>query len=263
MKIYISVDMEGVGGVWHGDQCTKGAREYEAARRLLTAEVAAAVEGAREAGADEIIVADMHGGSGHLVFEELPAGIKTLVGVPHEPRFPFLDQSVDAMFLIGYHAMAGTRGAVMPHTMTIAWQEFRVNGRVLGEVGIDAGIAGCVGVPVILVTGDDKVGAEARALLGDIETAEVKRGVERERALFMSPAEAQALVRTKAAAAVRRIGEMKPFDAGSPAVIELRFALASDADAAERSGVERVDRFTVRWTLPNIGAHFGGLWRPD
>ena len=91
----------------------------------------------------------------------------------------------------------------------------------------------------------------------------MKRGVERERALFMSPAEAQALIRTKAAAAVRRIGEMKPFDTGSPAVIELRFALASDADGAEGSGAERVDRFTVRWTRPTIAAHFGGLWRPD
>ncbi|UCH35052.1 MAG: M55 family metallopeptidase [Armatimonadota bacterium] len=260
MKIYISCDLEGAAGVWQAEHGSKGTREYEEARRLLTAEVCAAVEGARDGGADDIIVADMHGGSGHLLIEQMPAGIRILEGVPHAPRFPFLDESVDAMFLIAYHAMAGTPGAVLVHTMMGTWQEFRANGRVLGEVGIDAAIAGCVGVPVALVTGDDKVCAEACALLGDIETAEVKQGIGATRALLLSPPDARALIRERAAAAVAKAKQLQPFDVGSPVDIRIRLSSIVAADAATRDDAQRVDPLTVRWAKPLIADYFGGLW---
>jgi len=261
MKIYISADLEGAAGVWQPEQGSKGTREYEEARRLLTGDVCAAVEGARQGGADEIIVADMHGGSGHLLLEQLPGGVRVLEGVPHAPRFPFLDESVDAMFLVGYHAMAGTPGAVLIHTMTGAWREFRVNGRPLGEVGIDAGIAGCVEVPVVLVSGDDKVCAEARALLGDIEAAEVKQGIGPTRALLLSPPDAQALIRQRAAAAVAKAGKIKPLSLGSPVEIEICFSTVAEAEAAAREEAARVDATTVRWTRDTIADFFGGRWR--
>jgi len=262
MKIFISADLEGTACVWQAEHGSKGTREYEEARRLLTAEVCAAAEGAREAGAHEIIVADMHGGSGHLLLDQMPAGVRILEGVPHAPRFPFLDESVNAMFLVAYHAMAGTPGAVLCHTMTGQWREFRANARVLGEVGIDAAIAGCVGVPVALVTGDDKVCAEARALLGEIEIAEVKHGIGPTRTLSLSPHDARTLIRARAAAAVERVGALKPFDLGSPVEIQIHFAAASDAEQAAGGDAVRVDELTVRWTRPTIADYFGGLWRP-
>jgi D-amino peptidase len=262
MKIYISTDMEGIAGVWQPEQCRKGTPEFAEARRWLTAEVRAAVEGAREAGADEFIAADMHNGSGIFVLDELPAGVKVLEGVPHAPRFPFLDDSVAAMFCIGYHAMSGTRAAVLEHTMSGAWQRFMANGCEMGELGIDAALAGCVGVPVALVSGDDKLCAEAKALLGDVESAQVKQGIERHRCLSLTPQDAQALIRDKARAAVARIGQFKPFDIGSPVVVELRYSRASDADMADNEGGQRVDGQTVRWRRATIADQFGGLWGP-
>jgi len=263
MKAFISADLEGVACVWQAEHGSKGAREYEEARRLLTAEVCAAIEGAREGGAREVIVADMHGGSGHLLLEQMPAGVRILEGVPHAPRFPFLDESVDAMLLVGYHAMAGTEGAVLRHTMTGSWSEFRANGRALGEVGIDAGIAGCVGVPVALVTGDDKVCAEASALLGEVETAQVKQGIGPTRTLTLSPHDARALISAQAAAGMQKAKRLKPFDPGAPVEIEIRFTAIAEADQAAQGDGARVDDLTVRWTRATIADHFGGLWRPE
>lgn len=231
MKIFIAVDMEGISGVVLPEQLTVGTPEYAEARHLLIGDANAAVEGALEAGADEVIVADMHSRGFHFPLDKLHSKAKYLMGGGHWPRFPFL-RGADAMFLVGYHALSGTERAVRDHTMSsIHWQDLWVNGRRFGEVGIDAAIAGFHGVPVMLVTGDDKVCAEARELLGEIETAEVKRAVARHRALILPPVVAQGLIREKARRAVERIGEVGPLRIPSPVEIKLRY---STTDLAER-----------------------------
>jgi len=262
MKIFISSDLEGTACVWQGEHGQKGTREYEEARRLLTAEVCAAVEGARQGGASEIIVADMHGGSGHLLLDQMPAGVRILEGVPHAPRFPFLDASVEAMLLVGYHAMAGTPGAVIAHTMTGAWREFRANGRLLGEVGIDAAIAGCVGVPVALVTGDDKVCAEARALLGPIQTAVVKTGLGRHRALCLPVSHTQALIHEAARSALLLKGQIKPLSFGSPVEVAITYKHTERADGAplDSPNQKRMDGYTVLYTYQRFSDWYGGVW---
>lgn len=247
VKIYISVDMEGISGVALREQVSVGTPEYNEARQLYIGDANAALEGALEGGASEVIVADMHGRGFHFPLDRLDARARYLMGGGHWPRFPFLEGSA-ALFLVGYHAMAGTPEAVRDHTMDSAnWQELSINGRPVGEVGIDAAIAGHYGIPVMLVTGDDKVCAQARELLGDIETAEVKKGVARHRALFLPPPVARGLIREKARRAVERIGQVAPFRLEGPVEIRIRY---TSTDVAERRACDghqivRLDGQTV------------------
>jgi D-amino peptidase len=249
MKVYISVDMEGISGVVHPDQVSGGGWEYQEARHLYIADANAAVEGAFDGGADEVIVGDMHGRGFHFPIAELHPRARFVMGSGHWPRFPFLEGS-DALFLVGYHALHGTPAAVRDHTMSSAsWQDFWINGRLMGEVGIDASWAGHLGVPVMLVTGDDKVCAEARALLGAIETAEVKQSVARHRALILPPPRAQALIRESAKRATERVGQVPPLATECPVEIRLRYVSTDVAERRAPDGdrVVREDGRTVRF----------------
>jgi len=248
MKIFITVDMEGISGVVLREQLTVGTPEYAEARHLLIGDANAAVEGALEAGADEVIVADMHSRGFHFPLEALHPRAKYLMGGGHWPRFPFLEDA-DAMFMVGYHARSGTGSAVRDHTMSsLHWQDLWVNGHSFGEVGIDAAIAGYYDVPVALVTGDDKVCTEARELLGDIETAEVKQAVARHRALILPPVVAQELIRRKAHRAAERIGEFTPLRIPGPVEVKLRYTSTDLAEQHPFDG-ERIIRLDGRTVL--------------
>jgi len=261
--VYISADMEGVAGVVFPEQTPKGNAEWEAARRQLSREVNAAIAGALEAGAERVIAADMHNGSGNFVREMLDPRARYVGGVPHGPRFPFLDESIDCMFLLAYHATAGASEAVLSHTMTSAWAEFAINGQPAGEVATDAAIAGEVAVPVTLVTGDDKVCREARRLLGPIVTATVKWGVSRTRAMSLSDAEACRAIREAAKSAVRRAKDVQPYRVKSPVEIRVLYANRCDAQQVQCDGkrVRRLDEHTVAYRRRSVSEHFGGLWR--
>ncbi len=248
MKIYISVDMEGIGGIVVPEQVTRGKKEYEEARYLLIREVNAVVDGALEGGATEIIVQDAHSSGFNFPIEELHPEAKFIIGGPHPRRFPLFDESIDGFFLIGYHAKSGTQAAVRDHTMSSAtWQEFRLNDMIIGEVGIDASIAGYFNVPVILVTGDDKVCAESRELLGDIETAVVKEGIGRHSALLLPPVKSRELVKEKAKAAIKKIDQVKPFVVKPPITVQLRYVGTHLVDAKSYNGkdIVRIDGQTL------------------
>ncbi len=262
MKVYMTCDMEGATGVVAWEQCDKTRPEFADARRLLVSDVNAAIAGALDGGATEVIVADMHDGSLVLPFADLDRRARYVIGVPHSgPRFPFLDSTVDAFFCVAYHAMAETPHAVLCHTMTTEWSEFAVNGRAVGEVGIDAALAGAVGVPTVLVTGDQYVCAEGRELLGDIETAQVKHATDRHRALCLPVEETAALIRAKAAAALSKLDKVQPLDFGSPVTVTVRHRTMQGADQAAASpGAERVDPLTVRWQYNRFEEHYGGTW---
>ena len=265
MKIYISVDMEGISGVNTKEHVLKDGRLYPEARKLLTEDINAAVRGAFNGGADEVIVVDAHGSSNNLITELLDERALLLIGTPHSPRFPFLNGS-DGMFLLGYHASAGTERAALEHTMTsAAWHKYVINGREYGEVGIDADIAGWEGVPVVLVSGDDKLCDESRAFLGDqIEAVCVKQGVGRQCSLCLSPAEGRRRIEKHAESAVRRLvsGEKFPlFSAGSPVTERITYKFTPDADAAMNYfGARRVDGYTVERVFNRLCDVYGGLW---
>ena len=253
MRVYISVDMEGVAGVVHEDQTDpidpRHAGEYNRFRRLMTGEANAAIEGALAAGAIRVLVNDSHWRMMNLLAEELHPGAELLSGGPKaRSMMEGIELGFDAALFVGYHAMAGTGHAIIDHTYTDRVHEARLNGRPVGELGINAALAGAYGVPVALVSGDQALAAEARALLGpSVETVVVKHAVGRFAARSVAPAEACRRIREGVAAA---LGRPHPaFVLPAPIRLEVDFELAQMADMAELApGSVRTGGRTVGYT---------------
>jgi D-amino peptidase len=223
MKVYIAVDMEGISGVVLTEQLGHGKFFYQEARHMLVNDTNAVVAGALEAGADEVLVVDAHSSGFNFIYEDLHPAAEYIIGGTHQQRFPFLGDA-DVMFLVGYHAMSGTENAVRDHTMSSAsYQDILINGLPAGEIMIDAAIAGAHGVPVGLVTGDDKACAEARQLLGNIDTAQVKQALGRHSARMLSPQRARELLQSQAHRATLRTGDLNPYLVSSPVTVRMRY----------------------------------------
>ena len=246
-KVYIAADMEGISGIWGGWQLQEDQPHWMEARQLLTGDLNAAVQGALDGGATEVVVWDNHHCGRNALVQEIHREAQLVMGAPHNPRHPTLDPSFAAVYLIGYHAMAGTQGAVLDHTFTSNYRSVTLNGTPVGEVALDALWAGIHGVPVVLVTGDDKVCAEARRFLGDIETAQVKEGIQRHMARMLPPSRARELVREKAKQGVQKIGSAMPYKMEPPYEKRVVYANAELADGRTFDGVrlQRVDAVTV------------------
>ncbi|MEP6688745.1 MAG: M55 family metallopeptidase [Gemmatimonadales bacterium] len=237
MRVYISVDMEGVAGVVHEDQTDpidpRHAGEYNRFRRLMTAEANAAIEGALAAGADYVLVNDSHWLMRNLLAEELhPAAELLSGGTKARSMMEGVDLGFDAALCVGYHARAGVGHAVIDHTYTSRVHEARLNGRPVGELAINAALAGTFDVPVALVSGDQALAAEAQDLLGPaVETVIVKHAVGRFAARSVSPATACGLIRDGVIAALGRAHA--PFRLVTPVRLEVDFAETQMADMAE------------------------------
>src|SRR5947209_13344630 len=234
MRTYISIDMEGIAGVVHESQTDPtdpaSAADYGRFRRLMTAEANAAVAGALAAGATRVRVNDSHWFMRNLVAEELHQAAELVAGDPKtHSMVQGIDGGFDAALFIGYHARAGTRNAILDHTYADRIHEVRLNGKPVGELGINAAFAGVHGVPVALVSGDAALAAEAQDLLGDdIATVVVKQAVGRHAAQSVAPAVACRMIHEGVTAALKR--RRRPFVLSSPVTIEVDFALTSHAD---------------------------------
>lgn len=245
MKIYISADMEGVCGVVHSEQTDATHAEYQRFRKLMTAEVNAAVEGAFAGGATQVLVNDSHGGMRNILIEELHPEATLLSGATKSfSMMAGMDRSFDAVIFLGYHARAGTSFATLDHTWNgpTVVQNVWLNGVEVGETGLNAALAGYFGVPVVLVTGDQTVCAQARELLGNaVETVVVKEAVGRAAAKNLHPTKAQELIRAAAERAVRNCRTRTPFTFQSPITLRLALARSSQADRCLwMPGVKRV-----------------------
>ena len=236
LKVFISVDMEGVSGVVDRDQTSSTGQDYERFRKLMTMEANAAIDGARDAGATHIVVNDSHGSHRNLLIEELHAPAELLSNnIKPMGMMAGLEGSYDAAIFIGYHAKAGSAEGVLAHTgngSTIA--DLRVNGRAVGEGGINILAAGTLGVPVVLVSGDQAAIAEARELVPNIEGVQVKEAIGTAAARSLRPEEAARLIREGAARAIRRRAGIKPVPAALPARFEVSFTDPSLAMMAEQ-----------------------------
>ena len=211
MRVFVAVDLEGISGIFCRDQVIEqGLHRGAEARRYMAADINACVEGLKAAGADYITVYDCHGGGYVCDWSLLSDDIdEFLCGSTGDDRF-FELASYDALILLGYHAMAGTPKAVLEHSMNSSRiQNYWINGELAGEIAIDAGIAGEKGVPVIMVSGDDKACAEAKKLMPWVKTAQVKRGLSSFGAAMLPPGKARKLVRDTAEAAIRNMQEAK------------------------------------------------------
>jgi D-amino peptidase len=257
MRVYLSIDMEGIAGVVHEDQTNpvdpRCASEYARFRRLMTLEANAAVEGALAGGATRVLVNDSHWTMRNLLAEELHPGAELLSGAPKTwSMMEGIEAGWDLAAFIGYHAKAGTANAILDHTYTDVINDVRLNGISVGELGINAALAGAFGVPVSLVTGDKALGLEARALLGDrVQTIAVKEAVSRSAARHLSPETARALIRDSMREVVedtRRNGvaRAKRFVLPTPTTLDLDFAQTIHADhAAMAPGIARSGPRTV------------------
>ncbi len=249
MNVFIAVDMEGISGVVIPEQLGHGRLFYQEARRMLVNDTNAVVEGALAGGADSVLVEDAHSSGFNFIYEELHPDAEYITGGAHQQRFPFLEDA-DVMMLVGYHAMSGTANAVRDHTMSSAsYQDIWINGAPAGEIMIDALIAGALGVPVGLVTGDDKACGEARALLGDIETAQVKRALGRHAARMLSPRRARKLLRTKARRTVERVAELSPLGAPATNTVRIRYNSTDFVDRMYFDGAicRKIDPRTIEY----------------
>jgi D-amino peptidase len=230
MDVYLSVDMEGIAGVVHVDQTRRTGHDYERARRWMTAEASAAVDGAFEAGATSVLINDSHGDMRNFVLEELDPRAELISG---SLKPLSMVQGVAAAFgcalFVGYHAGAGSRAGILDHTYYgRVVGRCRVGGRDWNETALNAAVCGELGVPVALVTGDQTVCAQAREHLGDVETVTVKDAITRYAARSLHPERARALVRDGAVRAVRRAraGELRPFRPAPPHDLEIDFVNA-------------------------------------
>lgn len=266
MKVFVSADMEGITGVVHGDELTKGTADWERARQWMTDDVVAAAEGAMAAGATEVLVADGHAGMRNLLFDQLPAGVVAHRG-PASGRtmcqVEGLDGSFDCVLLVGYHSMAGTDG-ILSHT----WHggmitQFRLNGRPIGETAITAAVAGHHGVPVVLATGDQYLAAEAQAFVPGIRTVTVKDTTGVQNARCRPPAETLPEIRAAAEEAVRGRAAIAPFVTDTPVRIELDLVAIRQARQMERfrsADVERIGATTVAFGAPDVVEAFRLAW---
>jgi D-amino peptidase len=254
MKVYISVDIEGMAGIYDREQGnTAGGTAYETGRRLMTAETNAAIEGALAAGATEIVVNDSHGRMGNLVATELHQAAILIQGRV-KPLFMVegLDESFDACFLVGYHASAGIRDGVLNHAFHP--YDVRCNGQVFSETALAAMVAGQLGVPVALVTGDDATIRDADTLFGAGKYVGVstKRGISRSGAASVHPEVARERIHAGATQALQRLKEFKPFMVTTPVRLELDFYYSPQADiAALIPTTERIGDRTLAFTSPD------------
>ena len=245
--------MEGVAGIVNGSQTNAGEPLYEEGRKLYTAEINAAVRGARAAGATDVVVMDHHGAGGgfsfnSLIAEQLDADCEYVVQESWTEYTGFLEEGADACLLVGMHAMAGTPDGVLNHTVSgMAWQNLWFNGTPVGETGINAALCGTFGCPVTLVTGDEATCREAHALLGGgITTVSVKRGIGTRSARMIPPVRARQLIEEGARRSLEDLTMARPYDPGRPCEIKVEYKNTTDPDEkARRSGIERVDERTI------------------
>ena len=235
MKIAVMTDLEGVSGVVSFEEQAYGTgKHYEAAKRLLTAEVNAAVEGMLEESVTEVLVLDGHGPGG-ICFEDIHPAARLMHGRPWAFRL-FREEILkqyDATILIGQHAMAGTERGTLNHTQSsLAIDSYTLNGRPIGEIAQWALCAGACGVPMIFLSGDEAACREAEALIPGLTTAAVKTGLSRTCAISCAPAEARRRIRDGMRQAIQRHrrAPLPPLTWPGPYVLEKRFFHSGSVD---------------------------------
>lgn len=255
MRIFISVDIEGITGVTTAAETHPGGHDYETARRWMTLETNAAISAAFEAGATRVLVNDSHGGMNNLLLDELDPRVEVIRGwLKPLGMMQGIEQGWDAAFFVGYHAPAGHGEGLLAHTINGAnFHEVRLNGRPVSEAELNAAIAGEFGVPVVLVTGDAQLLPAVRSMLGQLTFAAVKTGLSRETAQLIHPERGRQVVYEAAREAMRQIQQAKPVRLPAPYRIELEYRSTDVAALASFvPTVERLDGRTVAFESPTM-----------
>jgi D-amino peptidase len=250
LKVYISVDMEGVAGTVTADQLMPSGFEYDRFRRFMTNEALAAVQAAKHAGATEIVVSDSHGNGENLLIELFPADVKIVRSWPrHGSMMAGLDASFDAALFVGYHASTTNPHGVRAHTFSSAHlAKVTLNGNAVTEGEFNAAYAGAFGVPVIFASGDDVAMAELKSRLGNLETVETKKALGFHSAETLTPEASSNRIQAGAETAFARVHDFKPYVVKAPVTLEITFKNYTPAEMLTYLRiVERVDSHTIRF----------------
>lgn len=250
MKIYISVDMEGVVGVVTGDQLSPTGFEYGRFREFMTQEANAAIEAAFAGGATEVVLSDSHGNAENLLIEKLPKNVLLVRGFPRPlEMMQGIDETFDGVIFIGYHASTANPQGVRAHTFSSArLADVKLNDISMTEGSFNAAVAGHFNVPVIMVSGDDAAVKEVTAAVGDIEGAVVKWNYGFHSAKTMMPEAAYDLIREKVKTAMGRIKTFKPYKVKTPVQLDVRFKNYRPSELLSYlSIVERTDSHSIRF----------------
>jgi D-amino peptidase len=223
----------------------------------MTAEVLAAIQGAREAGATEFVVSDSHGNGESLLIDKFPSDVPVHI-VRSFPRplgmMEGIDSSFAAVIFIGYHASTSSTTGVRAHTMSSALlTRISLNGASMSEAGINAAIAAQFGVPVVMITGDDAIVDETKQRLGPIEGVAVKHAIGFHSTSTLTPEVAQTQIRQHAKTAVERRGQMKPYAMTRPVSVEVAFKNYRPVELlGYLPNIQRIDSHTVRFSARDM-----------
>ena len=262
MKLLIGVDMEGISGVVNWEQVKPGTSEWQRFRRIMTDDVNAAIEGAMDAGVNEILVSDGHWNSDNIMIDLLDSRVRFNCGKPS----PFamiqgVDQQVDAAFFIGFHARAGTPTAVLDHTWSNATiANVWLNDLLVGETGINAAVCGFFDVPVLLLSGDQSVAREAQDLIPGIHTVIVKEATGRFAANCLHPKEVQSLIREGAKFAIQSYQNgqgSQVLKIKQPVEVKVEFKSTEMADRTKIiPGIQRLSGKEIIFTSENMSTAY-------
>jgi len=260
VRFIVAVDCEGVA-------CTVGApggsltasRGFEYTKLQATREADAAARGLFDAGAEQVIVWDNHGGSVHLNYDMLDERCDIAMGSGFEHRWPGLDSGFAGVAMVGYHAMDNTVDAAMAHSFSSAtYQHIKVNGQEVGEMAIDGAMAGLHGVPVVFVSSDDKGAAEARRFFPGVETVSTKEAMGWNAVVSKHPQRVVREIHQVVQKAAASAGSLKPFGFDTPIELEFRYKRMDAAQSASRGyrRGERVDPYTVRHRIQSLDEYY-------
>jgi D-amino peptidase len=256
MKVLISADIEGVAGVFHPEQTRAGNGEYEAARRWMTLEANAAIEGAFDGGATDVWVNDSHGGFRNLLPDLLDARAQVVLGKPRTlGMMAGLEYGAALVFMIGYHAKSQTRG-ILAHTInSFAFASIALNGQELGEAGLYGALAGEYGAPVVMGSGDDVFIAENRPLFPHATFVETKKATGFGSGVSLSPEQSRRAIRAGVQQALATRANARPLVFAGPQAVTLRAQSPALADLfCQWPAFERVDGVTLRFTAATVEA---------
>lgn len=253
LTVLVAVDMEGVAGLVNSSQLSSSGRDYGLARSLLEEETNAAVEAAFDAGATEVLVVDSHGGKTNVRPDRLDRRAELISGGPRPlGMIHGIDERIDAVVMVAWHARASTAEAVADHTYTGAIKSIRLNGTELGEAGLAGAVAGHFGVPVVFLSGDRAATGQAREAFGDLEVATVKEGIGHAAARSVHPEVAREMIREGVLRGIERRDEIEPLAIGAPVTVDVEVSSTGGVDQLLFiPGTERTGARTIRYTAPD------------
>ncbi|WP_077329313.1 M55 family metallopeptidase [Virgibacillus siamensis] len=246
MKLYVSVDMEGITGLPDYTYVDSSEHNYERARKIMTEETNYVAEAAFKFGCDEILINDSHSKMNNIMIDQLHPDATLITGdVKPLSMMQGIDTSYAGAMFVGYHAQAGQFG-VMSHAMIHAVRNFYINDKPIGELGFNAYVAGHYGVPVLMVAGDDQAAKEAEALIPNITTAAVKKTISRSAVKSMTPKKAGEMLQQKTAHALKNRDKVQPLVPPDKPVLKIEFNNHGQAEWANlMPGTKLLDGTTI------------------